>query len=58
MKMLSIFPKGITLTAFPVIGYCIGWYLDKKETERLVLFRDKSALYGRILKEGEKPTWP
>ncbi|XP_023014454.2 NADH dehydrogenase (ubiquinone) MNLL subunit [Leptinotarsa decemlineata] len=56
--MLSIFPKGITLTAFPVIGYCIGWYLDKKETERLVLFRDKSALYGRILKEGEKPTWP
>ncbi|XP_049536742.1 uncharacterized protein LOC126572989 [Anopheles aquasalis] len=42
----------------PLIGYGFGMFLDNKETERMTLFRDKSALYGRVLKEGEKPSWP
>ncbi|XP_053677935.1 NADH dehydrogenase [ubiquinone] 1 beta subcomplex subunit 1 [Anopheles nili] len=45
-------------TAVPLTGFCIGWFLDCKETERMTMFRDKSALYGRTLKEGEKPSWP
>lgn len=42
----------------PFTGFAIGWFLDRKETERMTLFRDKSALYGRVLKEGEQPSWP
>lgn len=42
----------------PMVGFCLGWYLDRKETERMSLFRNKSALYGRTLKEGEPLPWP
>lgn len=42
----------------PLIGFFIGDYLDKKEDLRMTRFRDKSSLYGRTLKEGEKPSWP
>lgn len=56
--MFPIIPKGILWGIFPLVGYGLGWYLDRMETERLTLFRDKSALYGRVLKEGEQPTWP
>lgn len=56
--MYPIIPKGIQWGIFPVIGYAAGWFLDRKETERLTLFRDKSALYGRKLREGEPPSWP
>lgn len=42
----------------PLLGFAIGWFLDRKETERMVSFRDKSSLYGRTLKEGEQPSWP
>lgn len=42
----------------PMVGFCIGWYLDRKETERMSLFRNKSSLYGRTLKEGEPLPWP
>uniref|UniRef100_A0AAG5DC25 NADH dehydrogenase [ubiquinone] 1 beta subcomplex subunit 1 n=1 Tax=Anopheles atroparvus TaxID=41427 RepID=A0AAG5DC25_ANOAO len=42
----------------PLFGFSLGWFLDSKETERMTMFRDKSALYGRVLKEGEKPSWP
>lgn len=42
----------------PLLGYGIGWFLDRKETERMVMFRDRSALYGRTLKEGDEPSWP
>lgn len=31
----------------PFVGFAIGHYLDVQETERMTLFRDKSALYGR-----------
>lgn len=56
--MLRIFPKGIQWSVLPLTGFMIGWWLDIKETERLSHFRDKSALYGRVLEEGEKPSWP
>ncbi|KFB48930.1 NADH dehydrogenase [ubiquinone] 1 beta subcomplex subunit 1 [Anopheles ziemanni] len=42
----------------PLFGFGVGWFLDRKETERMTMFRDKSALYGRVLKDGEKPSWP
>ncbi|XP_067012202.1 NADH dehydrogenase [ubiquinone] 1 beta subcomplex subunit 1 [Anabrus simplex] len=42
----------------PATGFCIGWFLDRKETERMTMFRDKSALYGRELGPGEAPSWP
>ncbi|EFA01357.1 uncharacterized protein LOC100141571 [Tribolium castaneum] len=58
MKLRYLIPKDIYLIAFPAFGFAFGWYLDRKETERLTLFRDKSALYGRVLKEGEAPSWP
>lgn len=44
-----IFPKGIGWSILPAIGFVTGWYLDRLETERLTLFRDKSALYGRAV---------
>ncbi|KAK8384425.1 hypothetical protein O3P69_009315 [Scylla paramamosain] len=42
----------------PLTGYYLGSLLDRTETNRLVMFRDKSALYGRELAPGEKPSWP
>lgn len=42
----------------PLAGFALGAFLDRKETERMVMFRDKSALYARTLKEGEQPSWP
>lgn len=44
--------------AIPLSGFMFGWWLDRKETERMVRFRDKSALFGRELKPGERPSWP
>jgi len=43
---------------FPFAGFMIGHKIDKMETERMTMFRDKSALYGRELKPGEPPSWP
>ena len=58
--MLSMF--GITRQyawgVLPFIGFGLGWFLDQKETERMTIFRDRSALYGRKLEAGEKPSWP
>lgn len=42
----------------PFTGFAIGWFLDRKETERMILFRDKSSLYGGQVKYGDKPSWP
>jgi len=45
--------------AIPVTaGILFGKFLDDKETERMSLFRDRSALYGGMVKKGEKPSWP
>lgn len=42
----------------PMIGFTIGAYFDFIESNRMVMFRDKSALYGRQLNDGEAPSWP
>lgn len=48
--------KNYVWGVLPFIGLAIGHYLDKKETERMTMFRDKSALYGRP--EGRaQPSW-
>ncbi|XP_037892924.1 NADH dehydrogenase [ubiquinone] 1 beta subcomplex subunit 1 isoform X2 [Glossina fuscipes] len=39
--------RGYIWGVLPLIGFAIGHFLDKKETERMTMFRDKSALYGR-----------
>lgn len=49
--------KQYVYLALPFTGFYLGLFLEHKETERMSRFRDKSALYGRILKEGEKPSW-
>lgn len=38
----------------PLLGFSVGSFLDNKETQRMVQFRDKSALYGRKV---DKPSW-
>jgi len=53
---------GLTLDYFVVaipiaVGALFGKYLDDKETERMTLFRDRSALYGGMV-NGGKPSWP
>lgn len=56
--MLQILPKGFLWGIVPLTGFFVGWYIDLLETKRYAIFRDKSALYGRELKEGQKPSWP
>ncbi|EFN83820.1 NADH dehydrogenase [ubiquinone] 1 beta subcomplex subunit 1, partial [Harpegnathos saltator] len=43
---------------FPITGFFLGYKFDRLETERMTMFRDKSALYGREMKPGESPSWP
>ncbi|XP_016997599.1 uncharacterized protein ND-MNLL [Drosophila takahashii] len=44
--------------ALPLLGFAIGHFLDKKETDRMTMFRDKSALYGRPAgSEDKAPSW-
>lgn len=39
-------------------GFALGCYYDRHDTNRMIIYRDKSALYGKELKEGELPSWP
>jgi hypothetical protein len=52
---------GFTKQAFwlliPAAGYAIGWKLDRLETERMIMFRDRSGLYGRQTMPA-MPSWP
>lgn len=41
----------------PVAAWFVGDYFDEQYRKRFVRFRDKSALYGRKLEEGESPSW-
>jgi hypothetical protein len=43
--------------ALPLTGLTVGWWLDRKEIERMVSFRDRSALYGKNPPPA-KPSWP
>lgn len=48
----------LPLMILPFVGFGIGWWIDRTETLRMTRFRDKSALYGRKLADGEPPSWP
>lgn len=41
-----------------IAGFYLGAILDRSSTESMVIFRDRSALYGGKKKEGEQPSWP
>lgn len=40
------------------IGFPIGAIIDRSDTNSMTFYRDRSALYGRDLAEGESPSWP
>lgn len=40
------------------VGFAFGTYWDRHDCSRMIIFRDKSALYGRELKPNEPPSWP
>lgn len=40
------------------VAVTLGCIVDRSEVHRMIIFRDKSALFGRELKEGEPPSWP
>ncbi|XP_032998413.1 NADH dehydrogenase [ubiquinone] 1 beta subcomplex subunit 1-like [Lacerta agilis] len=39
------------------IGFVLGCYLDRRNDEKMALFRNKSKLFQRELKPGEEVTW-
>lgn len=41
-----------------ILGFNIGAIIDRSDTNSMVIFRDKSALYGGHVKEGDPPSWP
>ncbi|GAB1297719.1 NADH dehydrogenase [Apodemus speciosus] len=39
------------------MGFLFGYYLDRKDDEKLTAFRNKSMLYQRELRPNEEVTW-
>ena len=51
--------KGMgSLFACVILGFNIGSLIDRSDTNSMVIFRDKSSLYGGRVKEGDPPSWP
>ena len=46
------------MALIPMALFAVGWKLDRMEVERLSLFRDSSALFGREHGPNYKPSWP
>lgn len=42
------------------IMFCglITYVLQKRDSELMTIYRDKSALFGKELRPGEPPSWP
>ncbi|XP_028295392.1 NADH dehydrogenase [ubiquinone] 1 beta subcomplex subunit 1 [Gouania willdenowi] len=57
MVNLAAFVREYVAFIFVPMGFVMGWYLDKKNDEKLTAFRNKSLLYSRELKPGEEVTW-
>lgn len=57
MGIFGITPRYVWF-AVPLTGFFIGKFLDDKETERMISWRDKTALYGGRVQPGDSPTWP
>jgi len=54
------FSRGWALLLYPLAGCAFGTWIDNLERERSTAFRDKSALFGRVLPNGQRPppSWP
>ncbi|XP_035869251.1 NADH dehydrogenase [ubiquinone] 1 beta subcomplex subunit 1 isoform X2 [Phyllostomus discolor] len=39
------------------MGFAVGWYLDRRNEEKLTGFRNKSLLFKRELRPDEEVTW-
>lgn len=44
--------------AIVAAGFAVGAVVDRSDTNSMTFYRDRSALYGRELKDGERPSWP
>ncbi|XP_028634582.1 NADH dehydrogenase [ubiquinone] 1 beta subcomplex subunit 1-like [Grammomys surdaster] len=42
---------------FVPAGFLFGYYLDRKDDEKLTAFRNKSMLFQRELRPNEEVTW-
>jgi hypothetical protein len=49
-------PKN-AMAIVPLIGLYVGWKIEKIEYDRLSLFKDRSALFGREHGPDYKPSW-
>ncbi|XP_062978553.1 NADH dehydrogenase [ubiquinone] 1 beta subcomplex subunit 1-like [Elgaria multicarinata webbii] len=54
--MVNINPTYWPLVLVP-LGFVMGYYLGRKNDEKLAFFRNKSRLFQRELKPGEVMTW-
>lgn len=41
-----------------IVGFNLGALVDRSDTNSMIVYRDRSALYGGQVKEGETPSWP
>ncbi|KAJ0064561.1 hypothetical protein NL108_009764 [Boleophthalmus pectinirostris] len=57
MLNLAALAKNRWVLILAPTGFVIDMYLDTKQDEKLTAFRNKSLLFGRELKPGEKVTW-
>uniref|UniRef100_A0A0N8ET93 NADH dehydrogenase [ubiquinone] 1 beta subcomplex subunit 1 n=1 Tax=Heterocephalus glaber TaxID=10181 RepID=A0A0N8ET93_HETGA len=39
------------------MGFVLGWYMDRRNDEKLTAFRNKSMLFKRELRPNEEVTW-
>lgn len=68
LKPLNIFQRAFRFTGLerntaPVFGclffgFVFGSILDRSDTNSMIFYRDRSALYGRELQKDEEPSWP
>lgn len=46
----------------PLLGlmaaFALGGLWDRYDTNQMIIYRDKSALYGPRKREGDPPSWP
>lgn len=45
------------LALIPIIGFYVGHRIDQMEIQRMTVFRDSSALFGREKGPDYKPSW-
>ncbi|KAF4527421.1 hypothetical protein B566_EDAN015941 [Ephemera danica] len=51
------FTKAYIAYIIPATAFYVGWRLDRMETQRLTMFRDRSALYRQATMPAT-PSWP